>query len=250
MIKNGHQLALLELLHQTTLFTDIDDVSLEPVIYNSHRISCDKNKYINLNTDGTKYCHIIEQGELILSRVTNDGDAYIIDVLGRGCIVGITTILDDGPDSQMLAETIKRTVIWRIPLKILREIMMQNRNFTENLLHMELHTRLLQDVEIEHRTVQNAPQRIACFLLVQCSYIGKSPVTVKLPYNKKLIAAKLGIRQETFSRALQIIKKETGTKVTGSKLIVKDIDALRLFVCHNCSLNYPCQHSYSGGRIY
>lgn len=250
MIKTGYQLALLELLHQSELFSQISDESLQPIIHNSHRISCEKNKYINFDTSRSKYCHIIEQGEVMLSRVTNDGDTYVIDVVDRGCIFGITTILADGPDSQMLVETIRPTVLWRIPLGVLREIMENNNNFTENLLQMELHTRHLQDVEIEHRTVQNAPQRIACFLLIQCALIDRSPATINLPYNKKLIAAKLGIRQETFSRALKTIKKETGTKVTGSKLIIQDIDALKLFVCNNCSLTYPCQHSLSGGRIY
>ena len=250
MTHNRYQLALLELLHQSELFSDIDDNALEPVVQNSHRLKCEKNSFINFNIDESKYCHIIEQGEVLLSRVTNDGDTYVIDVVDRGCIFGITSILDDGPDSQMLAETIRPTVLWRIPFKVLREIMSRYNNFTKNLLHMELHTRHLQDVEIEHRTVQNAPQRIACFLLIQCTVVDQSPVTKYLPYNKKLIAAKLGIRQETFSRALQTIKKQTGTEVSGSKLIIKDIDVLKRFVCQNCSLNYPCQHSLSGGRIY
>ena len=203
MTYNGHQQALLELLHQSELFSHIDDESLEPVVRRSIRVNCEKNEFINFNSDESKYCHIIERGEVMLSRVTNDGDTYVIDVVDRGCIFGITNILEDGPDSQMLAETIRQTVLWRIPFTLLREIMAQNSSFTENLLHMELHTRHLQDVEIEHRTVQNAPQRIACFLLIQCSLIDQSPITINLPYNKKLIAAKLGIRQETFSRALK-----------------------------------------------
>lgn len=246
----AHQPALLQLLSQSELFSKINENSLNRIIENSNRITREKGVFLNFISNETKYCHIIEQGEVMLSRVTNDGDSYVIDVINRGCIIGITCILDDGPDSQMLAETIKPTVLWRIPLMILREIMAKNSTLTENLLHMELHTRHLQDVEIEHRTVQSAPQRIACFLLIQCTYIDQAPAIIKLPYNKKLIAAKLGIRQETFSRALQTIKKETGTQVTGSKLIIKDLDALKKYVCQNCSLKYPCQHSLSGGRIY
>ena len=250
MIQSRYQLAFIELLHQSELFSHIDDNLLGPIVHDAQRISCEKNKLIMINPDQDKYCHIIDQGEVMLSRVTNDGDTYVIDVINRGCIFGITSILEDGPDSQMLAETIKPSVLWRISLSVLRAIMTQKNSFTENLLHMELHTRLLQDVEIEHRTVQNAPQRIACFLLIQCTVIDQSPITINLPYNKKLIAAKLGIRQETFSRALKSIKKQTGTQVVGSKLMIEDLDALKSFVCRNCSLSYPCQHSLSGSRIY
>ena len=250
MTEIRHRSALAKLLQQSELFSHIDDSSLQSILPEAHRVSCKKNEFILINPDQDQYCHIVEQGEVMLSRVTNEGDTYVIDVINRGCIFGITRILDDSPDSQMLAKTIRPTILWRIPLSALRKIMSQKNCFTENLLHMELHTRHLQDVEIEHRTVQNAPQRIACFLLIQCTRINQSPALVNLPYSKKLIAAKLGIRQETFSRALKTIKKETGAHVVGSQLIIDDLDKLKSFVCQNCSLTYPCQHSLSGSRIY
>ena len=250
MIKDSDHFALLDLLRSSELFSHLNNEGLDPILRQAHRIHCEKNSFIQDASGDSKYCHIIEKGEVMLSRVTHEGDNYVIDVIDRGCIFGITTILEDGLDSEILAETIKPTILWRISLKILREIMKQRNGFTEDLLHMELHTRLMQDLEIEHRTIQNAPQRIACFLLIQCSAINDSPVTVTLPYNKKLIAAKLGIRQETFSRALQIINQVTGTQVVGSKLMVQDISKLQSFVCQNCSLQYPCQHSLSGARIY
>ena len=250
MAKADNQLALLKLLHASELFSQLSEDDLQPIVRQARRICCEKRKFINLNTENSQYCHIIETGEVMLSRVTNEGDNYVIDVIDRGCIFGITTILENSLDSEILAEAIKPSIIWRISLKILRQIMKQQNDFTENLLHMELHTRLMQDLEIEHRTIQNAPQRIACFLLIQCNTVQHAPATVSLPYNKKLIAAKLGIRQETFSRALQIIHQITGTQVLGSKLIVKDINKLKLFVCQNCSLQYPCQHTLSGARIY
>ncbi len=250
MVKSGQQLALLELLHSSELFSHLNNKALEPILRQAHRIRCEKNRFIKIYCDESQYCHIIEQGEIMLSRVTNDGDSYVIDVIDRGCIFGITTILEDSLYSQVLATTIKPTIIWRISLNIIRNLMKQEDDFTENLLHLELHTRLLQDLEIEHRTILNAPQRIACFLLVHCPAVNQSPVTVSIPYNKKLIAAKLGIRQETFSRALQIIKHATGTEVIGSKLKIKDINKLKSYVCHNCSLQYPCQHNHDGARIY
>ncbi len=250
MAKGEQQLALRELLRSSELFSHLTDEAFEPILRQAHRIRCEKNKFIKVYCEESEYCHIIEQGEIMLSRVTNDGDNYVIDVIDRGCIFGITTILEDSPHSQILAKTIKATTIWRISLKILRNLMKQEHYFTENLLQMEIHTRLLQDLEIEHRTILNAPQRIACFLLVHCPAVVQSPATVTIPYSKKLIAAKLGIRQETFSRALQIIKHVTGTEITGSKLIVKDINKLKSYVCHNCSLQYPCQHNHDGARIY
>jgi CRP-like cAMP-binding protein len=54
--------------------------------------------------------------------------------------------------------------------------------------------------EIESLKSQNADQRLAHFLLALCPP-GEDRCRFRLPYDKRLIAARLGVKQETLSRA-------------------------------------------------
>jgi CRP-like cAMP-binding protein len=55
-------------------------------------------------------------------------------------------------------------------------------------------------VEIETLKSQNADQRLAHFILALCPP-GEDRCRFRLPYDKRLIAARLGVKQETLSRA-------------------------------------------------
>jgi CRP-like cAMP-binding protein len=54
--------------------------------------------------------------------------------------------------------------------------------------------------EIESLKSQNADQRLASFILSLCPP-GEDRCRFRLPYDKRLIAARLGVKQETLSRA-------------------------------------------------
>jgi CRP-like cAMP-binding protein len=91
-------------------------------------------------------------------------------------------------------------------------------------LSMRLRTLVQQ---IEQLQVQSAPQRVGGFLLKMCP-AGKGSATFMLPVEKSLVARRLGIQPETFSRALGKLRS-VGVEVQGAVVSVSDIDALREF---------------------
>lgn len=250
MIKSGQQLVLLELLRNSPLFAKLYVDALEPLVLQAHRIHFEKNSFLNIDSGESRNFHVIEQGRVSLASTTFEGDVFVIDILDRGGIFGIANLYEEDLQSHVVAEAVDNSMLWRIPINALNEMMGQDTQVMRNLLRMNLNTRAYRDLELEHRTLQSASQRISCFLLAQCAGLDQFPVTISLPYDKKNIAAKLGIRQETFSRALQTIKMKTGTQVVGSKLIVEDIDQLRSYTCRNCSRDFPECQSFPVNRIY
>ena len=65
-------------------------------------------------------------------------------------------------------------------------------------------------------------------------------VRIHLPYDKTLVAARLGMQPETFSRALSKLKKETGIRVQGAYIEMDSIDPLASYSCIACSSEFPC----------
>ena len=83
-----------------------------------------------------------------------------------------------------------------------------------------------QEHELEHRDVQNAPQRIGCFLLRLCRHHDDVSAILHLPYDKSLIATRLGMKAETFSRALSRLRQDTDIQVSGSTVRIDSIKKL------------------------
>ena len=75
----------------------------------------------------------------------------------------------------------------------------------------------------------NAPRRVAEFLLTARATLATTARLVTLPYEKALIAGRLGMTPESFSRALAALKK-IGVSVDHSSVEIADVAALRGFV--------------------
>jgi len=82
--------------------------------------------------------------------------------------------------------------------------------------------------QVERLKAQTGAQRVAEFLLDLCPADAGS-CTVTLPYDKVLIAGRLGIKPESLSRAFARLR-EAGVTVRQNHAAIADINGLREFV--------------------
>ena len=76
---------------------------------------------------------------------------------------------------------------------------------------------------------RTASQRVAMFLLAFASEGSENGSgSVKLPYNKLLIAGRLGMKPETFSRALSELR-QIGVNVSRSEVLIEDVRTVEEF---------------------
>jgi CRP-like cAMP-binding protein len=81
--------------------------------------------------------------------------------------------------------------------------------------------------QIEHLQVRSAPQRLGAFLVGLCPAAhGATELTLPLP--KALIAQRLGMRPETFSRAFLALRP-VGVERRGARITIVDVAALARF---------------------
>ena len=89
-------------------------------------------------------------------------------------------------------------------------------------------TRLRQLVdEIEQLKARSGPQRVADFFVKQ-AHAAVGPARLALPYEKALIAARLGMKPESFSRALGKLA-ELGVVVERDSVTIPDVARLAAF---------------------
>ncbi len=199
-----------------------------------------KGKLLFVHEDEAERFFIIKSGWVKLFRETLDGTQSIVDVLTTGHMFGETAIFEADlyPYS---AEIIEPAEIVSLPLSTLKSEIENNNKLALNMLSAMARYRRQQDREIEHRTIQNAPQRIGCFLLRLANQDESGAVTIHLPYDKTLVASRLGMQPETFSRALMKLKEKTGIRVKGATIEMDNLQQLTSYSCAACSSEFPCK---------
>ena len=79
--------------------------------------------------------------------------------------------------------------------------------------------------QIKNLKLRSSTQRAGCYILALAERQGTRDRVV-LPYEKNLIASELGMKRESFSRALSSLEK-SGIKVDGQTIAILDADRLR-----------------------
>jgi CRP/FNR family transcriptional regulator, dissimilatory nitrate respiration regulator len=184
--------------------------------------------------------YFILSGWVKLFRETLAGDEAVVDVLTAGNFFGEIGL--SGHDEMPYgAEVVEDAEIIAVPRFLLAEEIMRNSLFGMAVLQSMTRQRLQRDMEIEHRTVQSAPQRIGCFLLKLCRHNTSGAVVLHLPYDKTVVAHRLGMQPETFSRALAKLRDETGLRVRGATVEIDSVQKLVDYTCSACSSSFPCE---------
>jgi CRP-like cAMP-binding protein len=237
--KSRSEVSRTELLKSSLLFKDVNPATLQELERTASSRTYSKGSLLFSQGDQANHFYLIKSGWVKLFRETLDGDEAVIDVLNDLHLLGETAIFENGQHNYS-AEVIEESVLLSFPSHILKQAVENDSKMALNMLAVMSRFRRLQSNELEHRTVQNAPQRIGCFLLRLCNPNSKGAITLHLPYDKTLIAARLGMQPETFSRALARLKEETGIRVRGSTVELDSINQLSCYSCNACSESYPC----------
>ncbi len=91
-------------------------------------------------------------------------------------------------------------------------------------MSMRLHMRLN---EIDHLTLQNATYRMINYLSQQIPDGSTAKIAIELNAPKSIIASRLSIQPETFSRILSNLQKEGVISVHGKQVEIHDVRKLR-----------------------
>ena len=235
---------LLKFLSQTKLLANLSDEFLRDFQHIIKMKSYSKGESIYTEERSAEYCYIIKSGWVKLYHETLDGKEAIVDVLTIGHLLGQNSIFHSNKHISN-AQVIKDTELLLIPISKLIEQMHLNSELTLNMLKLTIERSNRQTLEIEHLSLQTAAQRIGCFMLKLCQNNNyDARIELDLPYDKTLVALRLGMSGETFSRSLNILRNEAGVTVSGSCFIINSVSKLTDFTCCTCSLCYPsCKKS-------
>lgn len=227
------------LLHQHSLFAAMPTEMFDLFASAAKKTELSKGEQLFLQDDPAEWFYFIVSGWMKLFRETIDGEEAVLDVLTSGHIFGESAIFDGGIHTAGAAAA-ENTVLLRLPTSLLKSAITKNHEVALGMLASISRQRRQQSQDIEKLSLQNTSQRIACFLLRMCKASDQKEVALSLPYDKSLIAARLSMKSETFSRALKKLQKETSISIKGSSVMIPSVGELAAFACNQCSQEFPC----------
>lgn len=194
---------------------------------------------------------VIIQGWVKIYRATLEGEEAIVALFTRGDVFGEAAIFKSS-DYPFSAEAVEDTQVLEIPAAILKERAQRSPDIMVRVMaSMSREMHKLQ-MENEHMTIMSASQRVGCLLLQLSSGMVGDGGTFSFPYDKALAAQRLGMKPETFSRALAQLSP-FGVSVKGPEITIDSFYRLTEYCCGHCSaqleeckgarIKASCQHA-------
>jgi CRP-like cAMP-binding protein len=170
----------------------------------------------------------LELGQLKLFRNAADGSEKVIEVLRPGdTFAEAVMFMQRVKGYPVSAEAIAASRVWAFDSATMVALLRDSVDSCFQLL-ANLSIRLRHHVdEIERLTLHNATFRVVSFLLRQVPE-GTQPTTgVHLSMPKNVLASRLGIQPETFSRILARLTKAGLLQVNRNDIVLENVAGLR-----------------------
>lgn len=221
------------------LFSGLTEQDRETLIKGGRLRQVPRGQMLFAHGDPVTHFYLIVSGTMQLLRATPDGHEKTIDVAKSGQTLCEDEIMDHCHGHRASAVAVEDSTVLEFPVAWLKETAKKHGAFALNLLSLISSRAHLAEVEAEHQATMSAAQLVACFMQRLCVLYDFSPKGFDLPYSKTLIASRLGMELETFSRTLAKLK-EHGITVEGNRVAITDLKRIGEYVCGMCSISGEC----------
>jgi CRP-like cAMP-binding protein len=222
-----------------SLFAGLTQAEKETLLAGGHIHKYPPGQMLFLHGDPVEHFYIVTDGTVQLFRETVNGQEKTVHIANAGQTMCEGEILDGCKFHRMSAVAVKNAAVMEFPVMWLKDAARKHESFALNLLSLVAQKAYMAEVEAEHQASMSASQLVACFLQRLCVLYEHDPKGFELPYSKTLIASRLGMEVETFSRTLPKLK-DHGIVVNGSHVTIQDLNRIEEYVCQACSVSEDC----------
>lgn len=221
------------------LFCDLTEAQNVAVAEKCQLVTVRRGSYLYLHGDMISSFCILCRGVLQLFRETPDGHEVTSEILLAGDCVNADEIVARQGIHRVNARAAEDSLILHVPIAFMRETLTNFDHIGPKLLAGVTDRLHRSQKDAEQSSTMTASQVVACYLQEICVLYGFNPAGFDLPYSKTLIASRLHMELETFSRTLKKLR-DVGIDVEGSHVRFTNLNKAGRFVCDNCSMSEDC----------
>lgn len=212
---------------QSRLFAGLPAAAATTLLDAAHVRRFRRGQAIFHHGDTAEAIHVVTEGWVKLYRIAPSGAEAVVGVMTRGQSFGEPIALRRAT-YPVSAEATTDCDLLAVPARAVLELLTEQPETAISVLSATfLHLQGLVE-QIEQLKARSGAQRVAEFLLDLCPP-DTDCATVTLPYDKALIAGRLGMKPESLSRAF-IRLRDCGVRVNQTNATIASVPVLRAMV--------------------
>jgi len=214
------------------LLASLPDELAETILQRATTRSYNRGETIFLQGDPADFIFVVLDGWMKLFRITPTGSEAVVGVFTKGRSFG-EAVAFAGGTYPVSAEAVTEGRLLLVRAGILSTMMKDRPEIATAILSSAF--RHLQGLvsQLEQLKAHTGAQRVAEFLLELCSCETGS-CTITLPYDKTLIAGRLGMQPQSLSRAFNRLEPH-GVRIAHNQASIADVDKLREYMLEDRS---------------
>jgi len=225
---NSQPINIEALLANIPLFNGLAPEEIARIARGTREINASKGEILFHKGDPCNGFHLLVYGQIKLAFTSSQGTEKVVEILTQGHSFGEAVMFMEKPYI-VFAQALTDTLLLHISKNAVFDELARDHNLCRKMLAgmaMRLH-QLMNDVE--SYSLHSGKQRIIGYLLRELPEIegnGKN-VVITLPTNKGIIASRLNLTQEHFSRILHELSEDGLIVVEGRKIHIPCVANLK-----------------------
>lgn len=213
------------------LFSVLDDEQLTAVLNSTRVVRLAEGERLFDHGQPSRHYFFLRSGQIKLFRSAKDGGEKVIEIVRAGeTFAEAVMFMEEAKPYPVSAQAIVASELLAFDQKAMLGILEQSTPTCMRLM-AGMSRRLRQQVdEIDRLTLHNATYRLANYLLQQIPRGVLESPELHLTTPKHVVASRLAIQPETFSRILSRLAEDGCVEVHGHNIVLTDIEALREIV--------------------
>jgi CRP-like cAMP-binding protein len=217
-------------LRNLPLFRELGTEEIDRLAVGTRELRVARGDILFQKGDPCRGFHIVVYGQVKLLFITPQGDEKVIEIMGPGQSFGEAIMFMEKP-YVVSAQTLTDSMLLHVSSDVVFDEIGRDPKFARRMiagLSRRLH-HLISDVE--SYSMRSATQRVIGYLLRpdHDHDEAQGSTVVTLPASKSVIASRLNITPEHFSRILHELTERHLIEVTGRTVRILDMDRLRTY---------------------
>jgi CRP-like cAMP-binding protein len=219
-----HSQEIIDALKQSHLFSSLTEIQLDRVYRHCRIVNLNEGQLLFAQGDDVAYFYLVLSGKIKLFRMSPEGQEKIIEIVTQGGVFAEALMFMDQPHYPVSSAALSETVVVGIDAKNFKAMLWDSVD-TCLLLLGEMSFRLRKLVhEIDTLTLHSGTCRVASYLL---EHSVEGQAQFDLDVAKSVIAARLSVKPETFSRIIKNLREQGMISIDGNKITIHDRQALK-----------------------